>query len=464
MDEMAQQTNDLPAGWVWTTLEDIVNILDSQRIPINATERDVLTKGKRQEDLVPYYGATGQVGWIDRPIFDEELVLLGEDGAPFLDATKDKAYQVRGKSWVNNHAHVLRARQSLTSNGWICHYLNSFDFHEYVTGTTRLKLNQGRMKQIPVPHAPLPEQHRIVAEIETQFTRLDAGVAALKRAQAKLRRYKAAVLKAACEGRLVPSEAALARAEGCEFETGAALLARILAERRVRWEQANPGKRYVEPKGVDGDGLADLPEGWVWARVGQLFDVTIGGTPARAKAEYWNGPIPWVSSGEVQFNRIRETREGITAEGLSCSNAKLHLPGTVLLAMIGEGKTRGQAALLDVSATTNQNVASILCSEGPMVPEWVFYWLNARYEETRKSGSGGMQYALNSERIRGFTMPVPPLTEQHRIVAEVERRLSVAQEVESTVTAGLKRAERLRQSILKQAFTGRLTSRDVVGA
>ncbi len=95
--------------------------------------------------------------------------------------------------------------------------------------------------------SPLPEQHRIVAEIETQFTRLEAGVAALKRAQANLRRYKAAVLKAACEGRLVPTEAELARAEGRDYEPADVLLQRILAERRAKWEAENPGKRYKEP-------------------------------------------------------------------------------------------------------------------------------------------------------------------------------------------------------------------------
>ncbi len=124
----------------------------------------------------------------------------------------------------------------------------------------------GSLNKVPIP--PLPEQHRIVAAIETQFSRLDAGVAALKRVQATLRRYKAAVLKAACEGRLVPTEADLARVY---VGAGSTLLARILAERRAQWEQANPGKRYVEPKEPEVDGLAALPEGWVWARFDQLL-------------------------------------------------------------------------------------------------------------------------------------------------------------------------------------------------
>ena len=122
--------------------------------------------------------------------------------------------------------------------------------------------------------------------------------------------------------------------------------------------------------------------------------------------------------------------------------------------MIGEGKTRGQAAILDIEAATNQNIAAILPNQIDTVPEWVFFWLISRYEETRKSGVGGMQYALNSERVRNFDIPLPPLEEQRRIVAEVERRLEATREVDEAVEAGVKRAARLRQAVLREAFEG----------
>lgn len=189
------------ASWPIVPLGEIVDILDSKRVPVNSAER-----AKRQGD-VPYYGATGQVGWIDEPLFDEEIVLLGEDGAPFLDPAKPKAYLVRGRSWVNNHAHVLRGKPGLL-NSFLLYQLNRVDYRPYVSGSTRMKLPQGPMKRIPLVVPPLPEQRRIVAEIEMQFTRLDAGVAALRRTQANLKRYRAAILKAACEGRLVPTDAA----------------------------------------------------------------------------------------------------------------------------------------------------------------------------------------------------------------------------------------------------------------
>ena len=113
---------------------------------------------------------------------------------------------------------------------------------------------------------PLAEQRRIVAEIETQFTRLDASVAALRRAQANLKRYRASVLKDACEGRLVPTEAELASSEGREYEPADVLLERILAERRARWESQEKRRgKYKEPSAPDTSTLPELPEGWVWA-------------------------------------------------------------------------------------------------------------------------------------------------------------------------------------------------------
>src|SRR5437016_5034218 len=102
--------------WIELTLADCVEILDSERIPVNASERESRVAGKSLTDIYPYYGATGQVGWIDGYLFDDELVLLGEDGAPFLEKERTKAYIISGKSWVNNHAHVLKAKSGLTLN------------------------------------------------------------------------------------------------------------------------------------------------------------------------------------------------------------------------------------------------------------------------------------------------------------------------------------------------------------
>ena len=128
--------------------------------------------------------------------------------------------------------------------------------------------------------------------------------------------------------------------------------------------------------------------------------------------------------------------------------------------MIGEGKTRGQVAILDIPACNNQNSAAIRVSEVGLPPEYVFYFLWGQYDATRRIGSGNNQPALNKSRVQEIALPLPPLAEQHRIVAEIERRLSVIQQAEAVVGASLKRAGRLRQSILKQAFSGKLVPQD----
>ena len=168
----------------FVSFEQAVEIWDTLRKPVNAKERQSRIEGKDIGELYPYYGATGQVGYIDGYISDGEYVLLGEDGAPFLQPTATKAYLIHGKAWVNNHAHVLRSKYN---NAFLCYYLNSFDYQGFVSGTTRLKLTQAAMKQIPIPAPPLSEQKHIVSRIEELFSQLDASVAELKTAKERLR-------------------------------------------------------------------------------------------------------------------------------------------------------------------------------------------------------------------------------------------------------------------------------------
>jgi len=188
--------DELARGWAETKLRACVDVLDSQRVPVNSEER-----AKRKGD-VPYYGATGQVGWIDDALFDEELLLIGEDGAPFFDKSKPIAYVISGRSWVNNHAHVLRANSDIVSNKYLKHFLDSFDFHQYVNGTTRLKLTQAAMNRIPVRLAPRAEQRRIVAKLDKLLCTVDTCQQRLVKIPVLLKRFRQSVLAAACSGGL----------------------------------------------------------------------------------------------------------------------------------------------------------------------------------------------------------------------------------------------------------------------
>jgi type I restriction enzyme S subunit len=445
--EGAKEGSELRDGWRTVPFGDVVDILDSRRIPVNSEER-----AKRVGD-VPYFGATGQVGVIDKHIFDEELVLLGEDGAPFLDSAKPKAYLIRGKSWVNNHAHVLRGKPGLL-NGFLLYQLNNLDYRPYISGTTRLKLPQGPMKQIPLLVPPLPEQRRIVAEIEKQFTRLEAGVAALRRVQANLKRYRAAVLKAACEGRLVPTQAELAKAEGrkqkdetkrvkaadstssfcippSSFESGAALLAHILTERRQNWQGRG---QYKEPAAPDTAKLSPLPEGWAWANGEQLFSWSSG--EGLTQKDIQEGKFP-VYGG----NGVTGYHNAFVAE----------IP-TLVIGRVGA--LCGNVYLTDGPSWITDN--AIYAIQTPSCVAMRFIRLAFTRAELNKRAAGSGQPFVNQRMLNETIIALPPLAEQTRIVAEVERRLSVVEELETVVTANLQRATRLRQSILQKAFTGEL--------
>jgi type I restriction enzyme, S subunit len=283
------------------------------------------------------------------------------------------------------------------------------------------------------------------------------------------------VLKAACEGRLVPTEAELARgAVGAgaprpyEYEPADVLLKRILAERRVRWEDEHPGKKYVESAAPETDGLPVLPEGWCWARAEQLCDfITKGTTPAANKLFSGAGDVPFIKVynltdlGHLDFS-IHSTFVGRQTHTGELARSRVY-PGDVLMNIVGP--PLGKVSIVpDQHPQWNVNQAIAIFRPMPSYDRrFLCYCLLTKqilaWAVQRAKATAG-QFNLTLEICRNLPLPVPPLTEQHRIVAEVERRLSVVAELEATVTANLARAGRLRQAVLKRAFEGRLVAQD----
>ena len=161
----------LPEGWTVCCLENVAKVLDYLRKPINSNERNSRIANKHENELFPYYGATGQVGFIDDYLVDGTFLLLGEDGAPFLDKYAIKSYPIKGKCWVNNHAHIL---EPLCDFDYLMYYLNHVDYKDYVNGSTRLKLTQSDMRSIIILLPPLTEQKRISVKVKYLFRLLDS--------------------------------------------------------------------------------------------------------------------------------------------------------------------------------------------------------------------------------------------------------------------------------------------------
>lgn len=355
-----------------------------------------------------------------------------------------------GVGFGSSEFHVLRPSQELDAK-YLYHFVSSQSFRKeaagHMTGAVGLRrVPAAFLADTQLPLVSLEEQRRIVAEIETQFSRLDEAVANLQRVKANLKRYKASVLKAAVEGRLVETEASIAQREGRSYETGEQLLQRILEERQAKW--VGRGKWKV-PESPTAD--TPLPDGWVWSCIEQLAEVGTGATPKRDKAVYWSaGDVPWVTSSVVNGDYVDEASEFVTKLALAETNLTLYPIGTLLVAMYGEGKTRGKCAELRVPATTNQALAALQVA-APL-RGYVRQFLELNYEEMRKVASGGVQPNLNLSLVRAVCVPLPPLTEQIRIVAEVDRHLSIVRGVETEVDTNLKRTQVLWQATLAKAF------------
>ena len=317
------------------------------------------------------------------------------------------------------------------------------------SATTIPIVNKGKFQQARFPLVPMEEQREIVAEIEKQFSRLDEAVANLQRVKANLKRYKASVLKAAVEGRLVETEATQARREGRTYETGEQLLQRILGERRAKWSEKG---KYKEPVGLTAGDAVQLPDGWTTATVDQLGSVRLGkmldkqkhtaGVPYRYLRNInvrWGG-FDLSDVFEMNFESDELERFSINAgDVLVCEGGE---PARAAVWRSKQADMKYQKALHRVRF------------DGAFLPDLLVIAL----EHMAKSGA--LDDLYGGSTIKHFTretfvklvLPVPPVAEQIRIVAEVDRHLSIVREVEAEVDTNLKRAQALRQSVLAKSF------------
>lgn len=200
-------------------------------------------------------------------------------------------------------------------------------------------------------------------------------------------------------------------------------------------------------------------ENWTSTNIGALAQVATGKTPKRTNAEYWDaGNIPWLTSAATGTELIFEAEQFVTKLAVKECTLKLFPIGTLLLAMYGEGKTRGQVTELRLEATCNQACAAILVDESKVSKEFLKLCLQENYEETRKAAVGGAQPNLNLNKVREIPINLPSENEQAEIVRRVEELFSFADHIEQKTTTALERVNNLTQSILAKAFRGELTA------
>ena len=385
-----------------------------------------------------------------------DLVCVRVNGSPSL-VGRLVPFQSASRWAYCDHFIRFRPKADVVDTRYLNHYFSTQTVRRHVelnmvSSAGQNTVSQGTMLGIPVPLPPLDEQSCIVAEIDKQFSRLDEAVANLQRVKANLKRYKAAVLKAAVEGRLVETEATLARREGRTYESGEQLLQRILEERRGQWQKKTGYKEPSQPALAD---QSDLPEGWAWGCVEQLNP---GNRPCaygvlQPGEDLANG-VPFVRVGDINDGMVDFTAMKRIHPDIAAAYPRTYLKGgEVLLTLVGAiGRTAVAPATL-AGANVARAVGVLPINES-IDPHWVEMWFRnpAKIAEMTGKSHEVARKTLNLEDVRLAAVALPPRTEQTRIVAEVDRRLSLILEVEAEVDANLQRAQALRQATLTKAY------------
>jgi len=470
---------ELPPGWVTCTLRDVVDDTVSGGGPTTGDEflyvdiSSIDNQTKRIDDVKRLPVAKAPSRARQRLLPNDVVVSMTR---PNLNAVALVTADLAGAIGSTGFC-VLRP---VIESRYVYYRVQSLAFIEEMTGLVQgalypaVRPRDVLAHRLPLP--PLAEQRRIVQKIEELFTELDAGVAALERVRANLKRYRAAVLKAAVEGALTAGW----RAQHPDVESASDLLQRILRERRDAWEQAElaryaksgktPPKgwqgKYKEPTAPDTTDLPDLPEGWCWANVEQLLiespcnGISIKGSseppgvPALRLSAMSNGGFDYTDRRYIPISETVAESLAINAGDyfVSRGNGSLRLVGRGTLAQ----EPPEQVVFPDTMIRLRFSASSPVRSYMSLL--WSSQVIRTQVERQARTTAG--IYKISQADIASFTVPVPPLAEQEQIVAEVERRLSVVDDAEARVAAGLKRAARLRQSILKRAFAGQLVPRD----
>ncbi|MBL4583621.1 MAG: restriction endonuclease subunit S [Pseudomonadales bacterium] len=195
-----------------------------------------------------------------------------------------------------------------------------------------------------------------------------------------------------------------------------------------------------------------VPDGWGFKQISEIATVTSGGTPSRKKTEYWGGQVPWIRTTEVQncLLYIEDVQEYISEEGLKNSSAKLFPKSTILLAMIGQGKTRGQVAMLKFQSTTNQNCAAIIFNVD-QEPEFYFNFLLSQYQNIRNFSNSAGQSNLSGTLVKSIKVPIPPLTEQKKIA----KILSIWDRAIDLTEKLISNSQQQKKSLMQQLLTGK---------
>ncbi|TXK75055.1 restriction endonuclease subunit S [Mesonia sp. K4-1] len=385
----------IPSEWDIQKIEEYCHILNNQRKPLSSSIRFKM-KGK-----YPYCGANGIVDYINDYKFDGTYVLLAEDGGNFHDyRIKPITYMMKGKFWVNNHAHILQAKNG---NHYFLHYnLVHRDITKYIIGSTRTKLNKSALESIELPIPPLPEQQKIADILST----VDKKIAVI-------------------DQQITASE---------ELKKG--LMQRLLTK----------GIGHTEFKDSP---LGKIPKSWEVKNLGVLLDrIKGGGTPSKENSEYWKPEIPWITVKDLKNSIIDDSIDYISKAGLNNSAANL-IPAWTLI--ISTRMAVGKAVFVTKDVTINQDLKALFLKDN-LNKFFLFHWFNCNSEKILNLASGSTVKGIRLEVLKDLKVALPPISEQKdiaEILSKVDDKLQTQKDKKQAY-------QQLKKGLMQQLLTGKI--------
>lgn len=382
-----------PMDWEEKSIDQAADRYDRLRIPVASNLR---RKGK-----TPYYGANGVLDYIDGYTHDGEFVLIAEDGAN--DLKRYPIHYVNGKVWINNHAHVLKGKNGVVNTKFLSYVLRKVDFESILVGGTRVKLNSKSLMNIVINIPKYSEQK----EIAKTLSDFDTYINDLEKLIEKKKSIREGALKDLLTGRTIIKGFEGGRAKYCIEEI--------------------------------------------------TNSIITGGTPSTMHREYYGGDIPWLSSTEIHQKLIVRPTTYITEMGLQNSSSKIAPADSVLIALAGQGKTRGTAAYLTSPMAISQSLAALVTSD-KCNPKFLYYLIESMYFDLRELSSGdGGRGGLNKTLIKKVKVNIPTdIVEQTEITKTLQ---SMDDEIENLELERDKIIQ-IRDGAMDDLLTGRIRLTD----
>lgn len=388
---------------------------DGRRIPLNAEQRS------ERPGVIPYWGANSIVGFVDEALFDEELVLLGEDGAPFFDRDKPKAFRVTGATWPNNHIHVLRPKNDVDAR-YMAYALNSIDYAPYIDGSTRDKLTQGAMNDIALPTPGHEIQERIANFLDDKTARIDALIAEKERLVKSLKEF--------------------------QYSNSSRLMTRGM-------DASAPTKLSSQPE------IGLVPAHWSVTPLKFLGEVRSGVAKGKDHGDSDTVSLPYLRVANVQDGYIDLTEVSNIEVSKSDANRYLLRKGDVLMNEGGDNDKLGRGAVWEgqVEPCIHQNHVFAVRLYDVELASWVSAFTSTDAARTYfylRSKQSTNLASINQSNVRELPVPMPPEEERRAIMTELNRSAKAINDLIEHAAAHIARLREYRSSLISAVVTGQL--------